>query len=132
MRVILRGASALAVSILLAACSGGGATNPPATGSGSRTAAAGICTEPAAGTAADVEATVSGNTWGPVSAGVGDVITWTNADSVPHKVGLDDGSCTMSASITGGAPQSLVFTAAGSYPFHCTIHSSMKGTIVIS
>lgn len=131
MRVILRGASALAVSILLAACSGGRATTTPAAATSGATTA-GICTEPAAGTPADVDATVSGNTWGPVSAAVGDVISWTNADSVPHKVGLDDGSCTMSANITGGAPQSLVFTAAGSYPFHCTIHSSMKGTIVIS
>jgi plastocyanin len=133
MRAILRGASAVAVSILLAACSGGGATtNPPATTSGGASTAAGICTEPAAGTAADVNASVSGNAWGPVSAAVGDVITWTNGDSVPHKVGLDDGSCTMSANITGAAPQSLVFNVAGSYPFHCTIHSSMKGTIVIS
>ena len=132
MRAILRSTSAVAVSILLAACSGGGAsTNPPAT-SGGGTAAAAICSEPAAGTAADVEASVGSNTWAAVSAAVGDVITWTNSDSVPHKVGLDDGSCTMSANITTDAPQSLIFNAAGSYPFHCTIHSSMKGTIVIS
>jgi plastocyanin len=132
MRASLRSTSAIAVSILLAACSGGGSTtNPPAT-SGTPTAGAAICTEPPAGTAADVEASVGDNTWGAVSASVGDVITWTNGDSVPHKVGLDDGSCTMSANITGDAPQSLVFNVAGSYPFHCTVHSSMKGTIVIS
>ena len=131
MRASLRTASAITVSLVLAACSGGTSTNPPAATSGATTAAA-ICTEPAAGTAADVDASVGGNEWGAVGAAVGDVITWTNADAVPHKVGLDDGSCTMSANITGDAPQSLIFNVAGSYPFHCTIHPAMKGTIVIS
>jgi plastocyanin len=131
MRASLRTASAISVSLVLAACSGAASTNPPAATAGATSAAA-ICTEPAAGTAADVDASVGGNAWGPVSAAVGDVITWTNSDAVAHKVGLDDGTCTMTNNITGTAPQSLVFNVAGSYPFHCTIHSSMKGTIVIS
>jgi plastocyanin len=136
MRASLRTVSALSVSLVLAACAGGGSpTGAPASvdgtpGGGSPAAA--ICTEPAPGTAADVDASVGGNEWGAVSAAVGDVITWTNGDAVPHKVGLDDGSCTMSANITGDAPQSLVFNVAGSFPFHCTIHPSMQGTIVIS
>ena len=135
MRASLRTASAIAVSLVLAACSGGTATNPPAGTSGATSgaaSAASVCTEPAAGTAADVQATVAGNAWGPVAASVGDVITWTNADAVQHKVALDDGSCTMSANITGDAPQSLMFNVAGSFPFHCTIHPNMKGTIAIS
>jgi plastocyanin len=134
MAAIRRGTSAIAIAALLAACSGNGAaTNPPATGGGGgATAGASLCTEPAAGTAADVDATVAGNAWGPVSAAVGDVITWTNSDAAPHKVALDDGSCTMTNNITGDAPQSLVFNEAGSYPFHCTVHPSMKGTIAIS
>lgn len=67
-----------------------------------------------------------------VSAGVGDVITWTNGDSVPHGVELDDDSCAMSSAIGGGQSKSLVFSVVGSFPFHCSIHSSMKGTITIS
>ena len=123
----LRTSSAAAAALLIAACSG----NPPAATGPGPTVEAGICTE-ATGTAADVEATVCGNQWGPVSAAVGDIITWTNADAVPHKVALDDGSCTMTNNITGDAPQSLSFTQAGSFPFHCTVHPSMKGTITIS
>lgn len=130
MRASLRGASMMAVALLLAACGGGSPTSEPPISVGDPTAPP--CVEPAAGTAGDVDATVSGNTWGPVAASVGEVIRWTNADAVPHKVGLDDGSCTMAANITGDAPQSLMFNVAGSYPFHCTIHPSMKGTIVIS
>jgi len=81
-----------------------------------------------------VNATVGDFTWAsPVTAKVGDVITWTNSDTAPHRVGLDDGSCEMSGNIAGsGGKASLVFTVAGTYPFHCTIHSSMKGTITIT
>jgi plastocyanin len=129
MRAIRRTSAVVAAAVLIAACGGGGPTSSPAI-VGDPTAPP--CSEPAAGTVADVDASVGGNEWGAVSAGVGDVITWTNSDAVPHKVGLDDGSCTMTANITGDAPQSLIFNVAGSYPFHCTIHPGMKGTIVIS
>jgi plastocyanin len=81
-----------------------------------------------------VAATVANKTWSqPITAKVGDVITWTNNDSVPHRFALDDGSCEMNGNITdGGGTKSLVFTTAGTYPFHCAIHSSMHGTITIS
>ena len=127
MLAILRTSSAVAAALLLAACSG----NPPAATGPGATVTASVCTQ-ASGTTADVEATVENSTWGPVSAKVGDVITWSNSDSVPHKVALDDGSCTMANNITTDAPQSLSFTQAGSFPFHCTVHPSMKGTITVS
>jgi plastocyanin len=143
MRAIQRTTSAVAAALLLAACSGNppAATGNPPAATGNPPAATGgapgativatICT-PASGGAADVNATVADNAWGPVSAAVGEVITWSNEDSRPHKVALDDGSCTMTNNITREAQQSLVFTQAGSFPFHCTIHSFMKGTITIS
>jgi plastocyanin len=134
MRANLRASALVVAAFLIVGCGGSPAgtgsapgTNPPAA-----TAGASICTEPAAGTAADVEASVGGNEWSTVSAAVGDVITWTNGDAVPHRVALDDGSCAMSANITGGAPQSLVFNETGSFAFHCAVHPSMKGTITIS
>lgn len=123
----------LAVALILAACSGGSTTptsGPTAGGPGATTAAA-PCTDSTGTTV--VQATVSNNTWSqPVNAKVGDVITWSNSDGVPHKVALDDGSCQMSDNIPGGGSKSLVFTVAGTYPFHCTVHPSMKGTITIS
>ena len=82
--------------------------------------------------ATTVEAGVSDNTWSqPVEASVGDVITWTNDDRVPHRVALDDASCSMSANISGGGSRSLAFSVAGTYPFHCAVHGSMKGVITI-
>ena len=119
----------LATALILAACSGSGSpTTPP--GGGGATAAA-PCAD---STGTTVVATgVANNTWAqPVTAKVGDVITWSNDDGVPHRVQLDNNACGMSANIPGGGSKSLVFTVAGTYPFHCAVHSSMKGTITIS
>ena len=141
MRTISRRLATLAISVALAACSGS-PTSAPTAAAGTQAAPG---SQPPAATAAGsavcadstgttvVEASVGGFEWGPVSAKVGDVITWTNSDAAPHRVGLDDSSCEMSGTIAGGGGKaSLVFSVAGTYPFHCTIHSSMKGTITIS
>lgn len=143
MRPMTRGIATLATAIALAACSGGGATGAPTSAATSNPTAAG--TEAPGGTAAGtatcqdstgatiVEAPVGDFTWAPVSAKVGDVITWTNSDSAPHAVALDDGSCTMDGNIAGGGgTKSLVFDVAGTFPFHCSVHPNMKGTITIS
>jgi plastocyanin len=136
MRSIIRGVATLATAVALAACSGTATSAPTTAGTQAAPASvapggAAVCADSTGATT--VEATVGGFQWGPVTAKVGDVITWTNTDSAPHKVGLDDGSCTMSGNIDGGGGKaSLVFSVAGTYPFHCTIHSSMKGTITIT
>ena len=138
MRSIARGIGTLAIAAALAACSGGASSAPTSAagtqstgGPAATTAGSAVCTDSTGTTV--VNATVGGFQWGPVSAKVGDVITWTNSDSAPHRVGLDDGSCTMSGNIAGGGGKaSLVFSKAGTYPFHCTIHPTMKGTITIS
>jgi plastocyanin len=134
MRPIARGIVTLVTAVALAACSGASSnptTAPAGQTPGATTATGAVCTDSTGTTT--VAATVGDFKWGPVSAKVGDVITWTNSDSAPHKVGLDDGSCTMSGNIAGsGGKASLVFSKAGTYPFHCTIHSTMKGTITIS
>ncbi len=132
MRSIARGIATLATAVALAACSGGGPTTAPATqGPAATTGGSAVCADSTGPTT--VQATVGGFKWGPVSAKVGDVITWTNSDSAAHKVALDDGSCAMSGTIAGsGGKASLVFSVAGTYPFHCSIHPSMKGTITIS
>ena len=130
MRPVARGLATLLTAVALAACSG--TSSPAATqGAGPTTASSAVCADSTGTTT--VDATVGGFQWGPVSAKVGDVITWTNTDSANHRVGLDDGSCTMSGDIAGGGGKaSLVFSVAGTYPFHCTIHQTMKGTITIS
>jgi plastocyanin len=69
----------------------------------------------------------------PVQAKVGDVVTWTNQDSVPHSATLDNGACDTD-SINNGSSASLVFNAPGTYTYHCKVHpTQMKDyTIVVS
>ena len=126
--------------LILAACSGdgGGTAATPAQESGAPApaasepaAAGGVCTPgEEAGT---VQVTIEGFAFGPanIEASVGDVIAFTNKDAASHTATLDDGACD-----TGGIPsdatKSLTFNEAGSFPFHCTIHPDMKGTITVS
>ncbi|HLX35142.1 MAG TPA: plastocyanin/azurin family copper-binding protein [Candidatus Limnocylindrales bacterium] len=111
--------------VALSACSGSGGAG------GSQAAAPGGCTvTTATGT---VEAGVADFQFNPtnVTAKVGDVITWKNSGPTDHTVTLDAGGCD-TGHITTGSSASLTFTQAGTYPFHCSIHSSMKGTITIT
>ncbi len=140
MRPMVRGIATLSTAVLLAACggpgitpgpTGPGATAPAATsGPPAATQQAQVCEPSTAGT--QVEASVGGFAWGAVTAKVGEVVTWTNGDDAPHKLAFDDGTCTMPANIDGGGGmQSLTFSKAGTFAFHCTIHGQMPGSITI-
>lgn len=75
----------------------------------------------------------------PVTASMGDRIRWTNNDAVPHTSTSDttnpDGSVGIAAWNSGTMPSGSAFTftfrGAGSFPYHCNIHPTMKGTIMI-
>jgi plastocyanin len=69
---------------------------------------------------------------GTIQAKVGDVITWTNRDSVPHTATYkDDPECTTDLLAQGGSG-GLMFSAAGTYAFFCKIHADMAGTIEVT
>jgi len=61
---------------------------------------------------------------------VGKTVTWTNSDSVTHTIASDDGSFD-SGNIVPGQTFSRTFSTAGTYAYHCSIHPSMKGAIVV-
>ena len=113
--------------IALAACGSG------ATATGTPGAAAG---DPCAKSTASgtVAAGMKDLSFDPstVTAKVGDVITWTNNGAAVHTATIDSASACDTGTIAAGATGSLTFSVAGSYAFHCKIHSSMKGTITIT
>ena len=81
-----------------------------------------------------VTGTMSGFAFNPaaITAGVGDVITWTNNDSAGHTATVkSDPTCTTDT-LASGATGSIVFNTAGSYEFFCKIHPNMTGTIEVS
>ena len=112
-----------------AAATAAGASDAAASDAGS---GGGVCapsTEP--GT---VEARMTGNAFSPgtIQAKVGDVITWTNGDGVPHTATYkDDPACTTER-LGQGESGGLTFSAAGTYAFFCKIHADMTGTIEVT
>jgi plastocyanin len=129
-----RTVAALAVSavLMLAACSSsGGSPAASAAASGAASGAASVCSESTA--AGAVAVTVVDFDFQPseITAKTGQVIAFTNTGSAPHTATLDGGQCA-TPTIQPGKSDGLIFTVAGTYKFHCSIHSQMTGTIVVS
>ena len=62
----------------------------------------------------------------------GDTFHWTNNDSITHTTTQNAPlSLWNSGHLNGGSSISKAINFAGSYPYHCTIHSSMTGTIKV-
>jgi len=139
---------ALLTAFTLAAC-GGGATQSPAASqaaasqpaasqaAASQAAASGggtaACAAAPAGATGTVTVTIKDFKFAPqpVTAKVGDVITWTNSDSAPHSATLDNGACDTDT-INVGASASLVFSAPGTYTYHCKIHPTQMKDYTIT
>ncbi len=68
---------------------------------------------------------------GELSIKAGDMVTWTNNDSAPHTVTSDLGGELKSGTISNVQTYSHKFTQPGTYAYHCGIHTSMKGTIIV-
>jgi amicyanin len=67
-----------------------------------------------------------------VNIRVGETVTWNNEDSASHQIISDSGSEISSDSLSKGQSYSHTFNTAGIYDYHCSIHASMKGKVVVS
>jgi plastocyanin len=135
----------------LTACGGGGTTSPASSaavnpsaptssgGGGSQGAsagasggAAGACAMAPAGSTATVNVSIKDfkYTPQPVQAKVGDIVAWKNEDSAPHTATMDDGSCD-TGQIAGGATGMLLFSAAGTYTYHCAVHPGQMKDVTV-
>ena len=66
-----------------------------------------------------------------ITVPVGTKVTWTNQDSTDHTVTSDDGLFD-SGHIATGATFSFTFTTAGTFPYHCSIHTSMTTKVIVT
>ena len=66
----------------------------------------------------------------PIVLAVGGTATWKNNDNVAHTASANDGTWD-SGSIAPGASFSRTFPAAGSFPYKCTFHPGMVGTVTV-
>ena len=84
------------------------------------------------GAAATVNAT-DGLVFSPSSATIahGQAVCWQNIGIMPHTVTSYDGT-SFSSGLAGGQMFLHTFPAAGSFPYRCTIHAGMTGTITVN
>lgn len=61
----------------------------------------------------------------------GDTVVWTNKDSVTHNV-IGSSGGPSSSSIGAGETYSFTFNNVGTFSYHCSIHPSMVGTVVVT
>ena len=66
------------------------------------------------------------------TAHVGDIVQWTNTGSVEHTITFDAQPSLSDPALQPGATWEVKFTTAGTYQYHCSIHSGMVGTIVVT
>jgi plastocyanin len=60
----------------------------------------------------------------------GESVTWTNEDSASHTI-VSDSDVFQSESLANGQTFSFIFNTAGQFPYHCSIHPSMKGMVIV-
>jgi len=79
----------------------------------------------------EVKVTIDNFTFTPpeLNLKVGDTVTWTNHDDIPHTV-VSAGKFRSKATDTDGT-FSFTFTSAGDYKYFCSLHPHMTGMIKV-
>ena len=108
---------AMAVALAAAGC---GSSTSPANSCGSAKADANVNT-------------TSSNNFSPSGTTIvhGQTVCWQNNGSVAHTVTSNDGT-SFNSDLPTGQIFLHTFPAAGSFPYHCSIHSGMTGTITVN
>jgi plastocyanin len=127
----------LVIMLVLTGCGGGtGATTttavgPTTTGGASTTEGASTTASSAAGGAGG-QVVLKNFAFDPASVTIkaGESVTWTNQDSTTHTVDADNGEF-KSGDLAPNATFTFKFDKAGTYAYHCSIHPSMKATVIV-
>jgi plastocyanin len=62
----------------------------------------------------------------------GTTVRWTNNDSVAHTVTSDPAGTFDSGTLQPGESFEVLFDTPGIYPYLCTLHPFMHGTVIVS
>lgn len=89
-----------------------------------------------AGTVISIVGNSESNSYNPnlIEIKVGDTLTWRNDDSSPHTVTSSNDNSDIitfdSGVLMRGETFSFTFDMEGEYPYFCTLHPNMVGTVV--
>lgn len=62
----------------------------------------------------------------------GTTVKWYNQDGYAHTVTSDDGTTFDSGNLAAGSTFSYTANTAGTFSYHCNIHSNMRGTLIVT
>ena len=57
---------------------------------------------------------------------------YSSGSATVHNITSDNAAFTASGPLGGNATYTIALTTAGSYPYHCAIHTNMVGTITVN
>ena len=142
-RRAVRASAIVAAFVLAAGCGSGPSesqqvesapTDEGSQGEGKSSGAYGAAEQPPAGTAATPPGSVKvvDYAFSPaeITVRAGETVTWTFADEAGHDVVATDTSFASEVLGSGGT-YSFTFPRAGTFEYFCSIHPSMKGTVVV-
>jgi plastocyanin len=112
----------------------GGAPPPPAATPSPAPAPTPQPSPSATPTTSPVTITIAGMAFSPATASVraGSAVRWHNADTITHTA-TDNGGAFDTGPIAPGATSGAVtLNTAGTFPYHCSIHPSMVGTLDVT
>jgi len=67
----------------------------------------------------------------PLTMRVGQVVNWHNLDSIEHTATLEGMFYSGRIAAFSAHDNAVTMSKAGTFTYHCTIHSGMVGTIVV-
>jgi plastocyanin len=118
-------------TIILVSCGGG--YSAPMTPTPTPTTA----TPPATSISATVSIPVGAASLGsgayvasPVTIAPGGTVRWTNDDTIAHTT-TSNTAVWNSGNVSPGAHFDVTFPTAGTFAYHCAIHSGMTGTVIV-
>ena len=95
-----------------------------------------VNTEPSQGAPKEASVSIENFSFSPATLTIksGTKVAWINQDSVPHQIVADSASNLsglISGALSQGQSYSFTFTKTGTFGYHCQIHPSMTGTIIV-
>jgi plastocyanin len=117
-------------AVALVACGSSGSSSSGSSSSGATSESSSGASSSEAGSAASTITIKGFRFTTPDSVSPGATITVKNEDGTAHTVTSDEGGA-FDAQAPSGTSTFPAPTKPGSYPFHCTIHPEMHGTLVV-
>ena len=68
----------------------------------------------------------------PIQVTVGSTVTWANNTAITHTATSDTGAWGTGNITPGGTSSAISFPTAGTFTYHCAIHPSMTGSVIVS